>query len=228
MVVVIPRRLTIGFSVSDRRTEPECRDLSPLTITGSVTQYSTSWPQDENLMLLWTHVAVGYLLVSLGSRYWRGETPSALPTFAVALGTLFPDFVDKPLALATGTIPGRSLTHSAFTTAIVLGLVGIWAHGRPKRQTIAIAGGVGYVSHLGADIVDYFVLDHGTLRFLFWPVLSQESHIQTVSDLLQLLDPTPYVIVQTAITVIAAALWVRDGTPGVSALYSRISPRRTS
>jgi membrane-bound metal-dependent hydrolase YbcI (DUF457 family) len=178
-------------------------------------------------MLLWTHVAVGYLLFSVGSRYWRREPPTALPTLAVAIGTLFPDLIDKPLALVTNSIPGRSLTHSAFTTAIVLVLVWMWAREHPTRRRVAIAGGIGYVSHLGADIVDYFVLDHGTLRFLLWPVLSPESHIQTVLDLLQLLNPTPYVAVQTAITVLAIVLWIRDGKPGVSALRSHLSRNPT-
>jgi membrane-bound metal-dependent hydrolase YbcI (DUF457 family) len=179
-------------------------------------------------MLIWAHVAVGYLLFSLGSRYWLGEKPVALPTVTVAFGTLFPDLIDKPLALATSSIPGRSLTHSVFTTALVLVFVWVWARDYPTRRTVAIAGGLGYVSHLGADIVDYFVLDHGTLRFLFWPVLAPESHIQTVSDLLQLLEPTPYVAVQTVITILVVALWVRDGTPGVTALRSFFSRSRTS
>lgn len=180
-------------------------------------------------MLLWTHVAVGYLLFSMSSRYWRREPPMALPTFAVAIGTLLPDLIDKPLALVTtGTIPGRSLTHSVFTTAIVLVLVWRWAREHPTRRLVAIAGGLGYVSHLGADVVDYFALDHGTLRFLLWPVLSPESHIQTVSDLLQFLDPTPYVAVQSVITVLAIVLWMRDGKPGVSALRSHLSRKPTS
>lgn len=71
-------------------------------------------------MLIWTPVAVGYLLLSVGGRYWRREPPAALTTLAVAVGTLFPDLIDKPLALATNSIPGRSLTHSMITTAIVL------------------------------------------------------------------------------------------------------------
>ena len=204
-------------------------ELRPISIASveATTQYSTSWQRDENLMLIWTHVAVGYLLISLGSRYWLGEKPSSPPTFAVALGTLFPDLVDKPLALATSSIPGRSLTHSVFTTASVLVLVWMWGRDHPTRRIVAIAGGVGYLSHLGGDVVDYFVLDHGTLRFLLWPVLSPESHIQTVSDLLQLLNPTPYVAVQTVITVLAVALWMRDGMPGVSVVRSHLSQRRS-
>jgi membrane-bound metal-dependent hydrolase YbcI (DUF457 family) len=178
-------------------------------------------------MLIWTHVAVGYLLLSVGRRYWRKEPPAALPTLAVAVGTLFPDLIDKPLALATNSIPGRSLTHSVFVTAIVLVLVWMWAKEHPTRRRVAIAGGLGYASHLGADVVDYFVLDHGTLRFLLWPVLSPESHIQTVLDLLQLLNPTLYVAVQTAITVLAIVLWIRDGKPGMSALRSHLSRNPT-
>lgn len=80
--------------------------------------------------------------------------------------------------------------------------------------------------HLGADVIDYFVLDHGTLRFLVWPVLSSESHIQMVSDLLQFVNSTPYVAVQTVLTVLSVALWVRDGMPGVFAVRSHLSQLR--
>lgn len=227
-VAVILHRLTIGFSVSTRRIEFKYYDCSPLAPATALAQYSTIWPYDEAHMLIWTHVAVGYLLFSVGSRYWRRETPAALPTLAVAFGTLFPDLIDKPLAIATNSFPSRSLTHSVFTTVIVLVLVWIWAREHPTRRRVAIAGGLGYASHLGADVVDYFVLDHGTLRFLLWPVLSPGSHIETVSDLLQLLNPTPYVAVQTVITVLAIVLWVHDGMPGASELRSHLSPRRTA
>lgn len=163
----------------------------------------------------------------MGRRYWRRENPTALSPSAVAIGTLFLDLVDKPLALATNSIPGRSLTHSMITTAILLMLGWLWAREDPKRCRIAIAGGLGYVSHLGADVVDYFSLDHGTLRFFLWPVLSPESYIQPVSDLLQLLDSTLYVVVQTGITVLAVVLWVYDGMHGVSVLRSHVYPYRT-
>lgn len=174
-------------------------------------------------MLIWAHVAVGYLLFSLRNRYYIGCVPAALPTLAVVAGAIFPDIVDKPLALAITDFPGRSLAHSVFTITIVLGVIWVLARGEPDKRPIVIAWTIGYLSHTVVDLFDYFIYDH-TLRYLFWPVLSQNSHVHTISDLLRLIEPTPYVILQTIITVAAIALWMRDGVPGVALIRSRLFP----
>jgi membrane-bound metal-dependent hydrolase YbcI (DUF457 family) len=173
------------------------------------------------MMLIWTHVAVGYLLISLGNHYYMDRTPAALPTLAVVAGAVFPDVVDKPLALAITDLPGRSLAHSVFTISIVLGIAWVLGRDDRNRRSIVIAWTIGYLSHIVVDSFDYFIYDH-TLRYLFWPVLSQNSHVHTVSDLLRLIEPTPYVILQTILTVAAIALWMHDGVPGVALIRSRL------
>ena len=62
----------------------------------------------------WEHVAFGYVLYSLGSHAIRREPPAEWTVFALGLGTLVPDLVDKPLSWSLGLFPtGYSVAHSA-------------------------------------------------------------------------------------------------------------------
>jgi len=63
----------------------------------------------------WGHLAVGYLLWSVLVRDRRFRPPTGAETLLLAVGTQFPDAVDKPLAWSLGVLPnGRSLAHSVF------------------------------------------------------------------------------------------------------------------
>lgn len=173
-------------------------------------------------MLVWAHVAVGYLLLSLGTRYYLGREPGPRPTLAAVAGALFPDLVDKPPALLVHEFPGRSAAHSVFGVAVVLGVAWLLARRDPDRRPVAVAWSVGVLSHAVVDTFDYVVYDH-TLRYLAWPLLSQDSHVHAVSDLLRLVEPHPYVVLQTVLTVAAVALWVYDDRPGADLVRARLS-----
>ena len=60
----------------------------------------------------WDHLAFGYVWYTLASRGWDGRPPSNAAAIALAVGTQFPDLVDKPLAWWLDVLPaGRSLGH---------------------------------------------------------------------------------------------------------------------
>jgi membrane-bound metal-dependent hydrolase YbcI (DUF457 family) len=83
------------------------------------------------------HIATTLLL----SRLARADTPPAV------VGTLVPDFIDKPLAWVLHVIPGgRYLAHS-LTAALLLSAV----LGRLLGWGTAKGFAVGYVAHLLGD-----------------------------------------------------------------------------
>ncbi|HET7325515.1 MAG TPA: metal-dependent hydrolase, partial [Halococcus sp.] len=99
----------------------------------------------------WGHLAVGYLLYSAFARRRFDRPPDDAAALCVAVGTQFPDIVDKPLAWTFHLLPsGRSFAHSLLTAAIVCGVVGWYAH-RREQPHVATAFAVGYVSHLFTD-----------------------------------------------------------------------------
>ncbi|PSQ17916.1 hypothetical protein BRC99_00275 [Halobacteriales archaeon QS_7_69_60] len=80
-------------------------------------------------MLPWGHLAVGYLAYSLAVRGRTGGPPAGLATAALAVGTQFPDLIDKPLVAWVSLLPsGRSLGHSLLFAAACG--VGLWYLGR--------------------------------------------------------------------------------------------------
>lgn len=172
-------------------------------------------------MLFWVHAAVAYLVYRVIVRSVSEEHPAGGDIIALTGGALLPDLVDKPLALVVSSLPSRSVAHSLLVTVALLVIVGVLASRREQRR-LADAFALGYLSHLGADLVDSVFIPEETLSFLFWPVVTEYHHIDTVGDLLALLSPTPYVLAQTVVTLVAIALWIADGKPGYS---STANPR---
>ena len=104
----------------------------------------------------WGHFAVAYLSYVAIVRM-RGGEQRLWPLVAVAFGSQLPDLVDKPLAWTFAVLPsGRSLMHSLFAALVVVA-VAYWVARRIQREEIAVALGVGTVSHslsdLGPDVV---------------------------------------------------------------------------
>ena len=120
----------------------------------------------------WGHLAEAYLCYLLSRRY-DGRRPRALPVLALAVGSQFPDLIDKPLAWSLGVLPGgRTLTHSVFFALLVLPSVYAVTRGF-DRPDVGAAFAFGYVSHLLADIPPNAILTAhaGQLTFLVWPLL---------------------------------------------------------
>ncbi|MHB9286523.1 metal-dependent hydrolase [Halobacteriales archaeon Cl-PHB] len=175
----------------------------------------------------WEHLAVGYVGYSLLCRAF-GKRPRTWPVLVLAVGTQFPDLVDKPLGWILGVLPsGQSLAHSVLVAVPVvttLGFLGRWLGGRDA----AAAFGVGYLSHLPADVV-YPALIGGSLRpeVVLWPLVpaSTSGTVALLDRLehlvgryigyLQSSEGALYLGVEVGLLLFAFALWHVDGYPGV-------------
>jgi hypothetical protein len=118
----------------------------------------------------WEHLAIGYVAYSLLTRGRTGEPPSNAAAVAVAVGTQFPDLIDKPLGwVGHVTSAGLSVAHSALV-AVPLSVVVVLVATRYERAAVGVAFAVGYLTHLPGDVF-YPVLLGGEpkLWFLWWP-----------------------------------------------------------
>ncbi|MDS0281581.1 metal-dependent hydrolase [Haloarcula onubensis] len=170
----------------------------------------------------WSHLAFGYLLVSLLWRLRAHRVDGAVAVTA-AVGTQFPDLVDKPLAWAVGVLPaGRSLAHSVFTAAVVAAVV-LYVARRWGQSDPALAFVVGYASHLAGDAIPKLPAgDFDSLTFLLWPVLPLPEYEGGEPVLANLADiaaaPAAYLLAspgRLALLVVVFVVWSVDGFPGV-------------
>ncbi|ELZ23462.1 membrane-bound metal-dependent hydrolase [Halosimplex carlsbadense 2-9-1] len=190
----------------------------------------------------WEHLSVGYLLHSAVMRTLYRRPPGDLGTAAVAIGTQFPDLIDKPGGWVFGVLPsGTSVAHSAFV-AVPVSLVAVAVARRRGVPEIGVAFAIGYLSHLVGDVF-FSVLIGGGPAFgaVLWP-LGEDPAGGTVSVLAlvsrlfarwveYLASPVGigYVLFEVGLLAAAVAVWVRDGTPGPGALgrARRLWERRT-
>ncbi|WP_276272974.1 metal-dependent hydrolase [Haloarcula litorea] len=168
----------------------------------------------------WGHAAVGYLVYSLGVRA-AGRTPRDRPVLALAVGTQFPDLVDKPLGWTLGVLPGgRSLAHSLLTLAVV-GVVLAALVRRLGGRDVAVSFVVGAVSHTLADGVSAVVAgEYGLLTYLLWPVLAMPEYSTEPSFAAHLatLGLDGAMAAELALVGLAVVSWQLDGRPGLGAL----------
>ena len=126
----------------------------------------------------WGHLAVGYL-VYVGYLWARHrETPRGWPVLTLAVGTQFPDLVDKPLAYWFNVLPvGRSLTHSYLVAVpLSLGLVLVARRYGVGRAGIAFA--LGYLTHPFADgLAAILNGQFWALSFMVWPILPPPAYV---------------------------------------------------
>jgi len=168
-------------------------------------------------VLFWVHAAVAYLVYRMSLPIsGRGDIDRGV-MLALLAGALLPDLIDKPVSFVFSSAPSRSFAHSIFTTIFLIAVV-VYISRRLGRSKGALAYILGHFSHLGADLVDSLFIPEETFVFLFWPLITDYHHIDTVQELLSLVTPTPYVLAQTGITVLAVALWLYDGKPGYDSL----------
>ncbi|MFB6151448.1 MAG: metal-dependent hydrolase [Haloarculaceae archaeon] len=172
----------------------------------------------------WEHLALGYLAVSVA---WRvaGRRVDGPTAVWLAVGTQFPDLVDKGLAWGLDVLPAaRSLGHSVFTMAPV-SLAAVVLARRRGRPYLGGAFAIGYAMGLAGDAVPRLIEGYYSgLTFLVWPLLplppSQGTAIERLKDLL--LSPELHlatVSYRTAILFFVVAVWADDGYPGVVDLY---------
>lgn len=175
----------------------------------------------DTSMWPWGHLAVGYLSYTLFSRVGIGRSPTASTTLAVAVGTQFPDLIDKPLAWTFGILAsGRSLAHSLLIASAVIVLVSLVSR-RQKRSSLAIAFGIGYLSHLVADAVLPLARgEYQFITFLGWPITRPPLDSEKMSFISQFMSMefTPFFILQLVLVGVAAIVWWYDDAPGLQRL----------
>ena len=178
----------------------------------------------------WGHLAVGYLLFAAVSDRRRARPPDGAETILVAVGTQFPDLIDKPLAWTVGVLPnGRSLAHSVFVAGFVIAFVW-WLCRRVGAPTLGGAFGLGYGSHLAADAIPVFLYGApAELAFLAWPVLPPVEYDTGQSFVAHFagIEPTPFFLSEIALTAVALVVWLRDGAPGAGLVLDRVGAGRT-
>lgn len=177
----------------------------------------------------WGHLAVGYLLYSAIVRL-QARTPLRRDVvLLLAVGTQFPDLVDKPLWMVGFLPSGRTLAHSLVTAAIVVSVAYLFLRRRGRGQA-AFAFGVGYVAHILTDgFKPLLVGEWQYVVYLFWPLLGVHGppyhgfRIVVFEPLEFFLGREPvdvdislYLLLQLFLFVAAAYVWVADGTPGLS------------
>lgn len=176
----------------------------------------------------WGHLAVGYLLYSLGRR-WQGRRPDAMAVFLVAVGTLLPDLVDKSLAWHFGVLSsGRSMAHSLLVAAVVLAVLYVVIAPRIGRSPI-VALGVGWLSHPLADFPFERALagEFEYLTYFVWPLLPPPQYETDKSFLAHVAayELGPFEAFQLVLFALAAYVWYLDGRPGWAVLRRTVRPR---
>jgi len=168
----------------------------------------------------WGHLAVAYLLASAAVRTRFDRPISGEPVLWLALGSQLPDLVDKPFGWYLGVLPaGRSLAHSLLF-AVPVAVLALALARRYDRRESGVVFGIGVLSHLLGDALPALWEPDATARFLLWPVLSVPSY-EGAPSILALFRSSladPVFVVELLLVAVAAAVWYRDGSPGVGTL----------
>lgn len=180
----------------------------------------------------WGHLGVAYLLYSLFTHRRYDRPPRAAPAIALAIGSQFPDLVDKPLAWNFDVLPGgRTLSHS-LVFAIGLTVVVYALASRFGGLETAIAFLVGHVVHLLADVPPaVFGGEVSGLAYLLWPFVEQppEEPVAGLLDaILTYYTLGPYELFQFGLFAFAAVVWYYDGKPGFVYVRSILARFRVS
>ena len=169
----------------------------------------------------WGHLGVASLCYSLYThrRLERPPLSFSLPALALAIGSQFPDLLDKPLAWTFGVLPGgRTLGHSLLFAAFLIPVVYAIAL-RFDRLEVATAFVIGHLSHLLADIPPSVLTgDLSGTEFLLWQILEAPSE-EPVGGILDAVftyhTMGAYEWVQLGLFLLGAVVWYRDGAPGL-------------
>lgn len=183
----------------------------------------------------WEHLAVGYLLYSLGARVFGRDPPDGVEFVVLAIATQLPDLVDKPLSWGFGVFPtGHAVAHSVFV-AVPVGMAVLVVTRRRGHLRTGVAFDVGYWSHLATDVLD--PLRYGDLPIVsrvLWPVANNSGYetdygigrgfvyIGRFLSELSTADPWNVFLLYVLLPLATLAIWVADGAPGVG-LIGRVA-----
>jgi len=178
----------------------------------------------------WEHVLFAYVFYSIYVHLRWQKRPLDAPTVALALGSVIPDLIDKPLAWQFGVFEsGYAVAHSAFVVVPAAAAIYLFAE-RHGHGSVGAAYGVGHLFHLAGDVLPAS-LAHGTLDLtpVLWPIAGSPrpadrmtvSFFEGVSTLLTeyvaaiaTLDLTPVIAFQIGSLIFGLALWTFDCFPG--------------
>lgn len=165
------------------------------------------------------HAGVAYLCYSAYTRLREGRVPTGPAAAAAVVGGVLPDTIDLPLYFLGVAPTTRSVGHSAFVAALLVGLVAVAVRRTGVSDRIAVAFGTGYLSHLLADAVWKVVLwIPEELRYLGWPITRQPPYDGTKVLATAGEATVTTMWVELPLLAVALALWWVDGRPGVDAV----------
>ncbi|ELY67283.1 membrane-bound metal-dependent hydrolase [Natrinema versiforme JCM 10478] len=148
-----------------------------------------------------------------------------MPALAVALGSQFPDLIDKPLAWELGLLAsGRSLAHSIAFTLLLIPIVSALAGPTGHRES-APAFVIGHVTHLVTDLPRMTIAgDFSGTTYLFWPFLGPPAYDEPSGILVAFsgYSISAYSSVQFALLAAAIIVWYRDGLPGLKVAWRSV------
>jgi len=186
----------------------------------------------------WEHLAFAYVLYSLTMNVGFRASPSGRETIAVAVGSQFPDLVDKPLGWTFEFAEtGYSIGHSIFVAPVVC-LVAYAVAIRGGNRALAGAFSIAYLSHPIADLLSQSLRD-GVVdaRIALWPVASPPGtdHGGFLDHLLLYLARYVYQLlaggltmelaVQLLLGLAVVALWLSDGAPPATDIWRFLRTR---
>ncbi len=174
-------------------------------------------------MLPWGHAAVGYLCYRLYAFVRHRRPPTGMTVIALAIGTQFPDLVDKPLAWTFGVLPsGRSLAHSLLVLGVVASVV-YWRGRERSEQTRAalFAFGFGWLSHLFADGYTVLLGRQTCVNYLLWPLAAcpYDEKDRSIIEFLLAVEFTGGALIGVGLAAVAGVIWLVDGAPGLQYLF---------
>jgi len=150
-----------------------------------------------------------------------GDRPEGTAILALAVGTQFPDLVDKPFGWTFGVLPGgRTLAHSLLTIAVLVVAVR-WLTRRYGRDALGRAFLFGTVVHtLGDGLYPAIEGNFSSLTYLLWPVLPmpEEDPGLSIISMFAEMTLTPTVAFEFALVALATILWWLDSKPGLMLL----------
>lgn len=182
------------------------------------------------------HLAFGYLCYSLYYHIRWKQPPPGYETLVLAIGTQFPDLVDKPLALL-GIFPySRYVGHSLVTIALLAVLLWLVTEATPSRRELVAPFTVGAVSHSISDIAPKMLNGKplgNDFGWLLWPVIGGTPSYPSPEDIADYCSFPGVVLLEEVLDLLiilfsgsAMFLWVAaggivwwyDGKPGMREL----------
>jgi len=181
----------------------------------------------------WEAAAFGYLCYSFYCHVRHRTTPGGWAVLVVAVGSVVPDLVDKPLDWQFGVFrSGYALGHSLLVGVPVAYL----CYRLARRRGVGWLGtafGVGVLSHDLGDALEHAVEDGSAwfgLEHALWPIYripdssaggfsGRTLHLLSgyLHDVLTL-HPTPYLALVSVVVVVTGSVWLYDGHPGLREL----------